>query len=1005
MLFGLHFKKLSSFVLALLIFLSVSALSHAADSPYTLEIIQPRAGLNIENRFYKAYPNLPYEVRAAVIGGSYPYTFALTTAPAGMTVNINTGLINWPSPPVSATAYPVTLTVTDQANVSKQVSWTIKVTTDKFMFVDQVNGHYGATGTIDDPVKGVIDVYGGTTVNAKRSDINKGYFVYFKNGRYSLDGFIGDAPTLGLQMTNKQPLVWMAYPGAAPVIEMSKVAFRLVDTDGDNLYIEGFDIDTIDTNADTEHRMGFRIGSLSNNVTFRKNKFHHITPTDGSLNQSAIMISHDAAGKFWSFQDNEFYDLGNAYGILGYNAQKVLIEDNYFHEATGDGGGHSIGPKTSTNHWFIRHNTITNAKDFGIWLFGNDANYGDMEVSYNNVSMQSGGVAFDINQAENWPIGSAYVFRNTFKGSITIKSTPATVGPFTFKKNVIINSEANGYACANTNLSTNPCILSKIIMSDNLIGTASAGIIDSSGRLTSAYKGYLGNAGWEIPLSSGEIDTTPDPFSFTAKTGVAFSSVVTSSSITVAGINAAPPITVAGGKYSINGAAYTANAGTVNSGDSVTLQLTASANASTKTSATVTIGGVAGTFDVTTLAADTTPNAFSFTAKTGVALSSVVTSSSITVAGITVATPITVAGGKYSINGAAYTASAGTVNAGNTVSVQLTASATASTKTSATVTIGGVAGTFDVTTLADTTPNAFSFTAKTGVALSSLVTSSSMTVTGITGPTPITVTGGKYSINGAAYTASAGTVSLGGSVTLQLTSSATSSTKTSATVTIGGVAGTFDVTTVAADTTPNAFSFTAQTNVVRSTAIVSNAVTIGGITVPTAISVSGGSYSVNGTAYTTAAGTVSNGDTVKLKLTSSSTYASLVKATLTVGGVAGVFNVTTGPLPASVTSLTASTTRVGLGKIVTFTASVSGAAPTGTVNFKDGNASIAACSAVQLVAGVATCSTSALSAGEHAISASYTGDANNAGSTSAILNEAVLLKMPPMIPTLQLLLN
>ncbi|MES2935107.1 MAG: putative Ig domain-containing protein, partial [Pseudomonadota bacterium] len=485
--------------------------SHAADSPYALEIIQPRAGLNTENRFYKAYPNLPYEVRAAVIGGSYPYTFALTTAPAGMTVDKNTGLIKWPTPPASGTAYPVKLTVTDKALVSKQVSWTIKVTTDKFMFVDQANGHNGATGTINDPVKGVIDVYGGSTYDDKYSEKNKDYFVYFKNGTYSLEGFRGEPPlTQGLQMTYRQPLVWMAYPGAAPVIEMSKVAFRLVDTEGDNLYIEGFDIDTINTDAATEFRMGFRIGSLSNNVTFRKNKFHNISPTGGSYNQSAIMISRDAPGKYWSFQDNEFYNLGTAYGILGYTAQKVLIEDNYFHEETGAGGGHPIGPKTSTRQWFIRHNTIKNAKEYAIWVYGNKEDTtpttSDIEISYNNVSMQPGGFALDINLA-SLPegMGPVYVFRNTFKGDITLNTTNTNVGPLTLKKNVFINSMANGYSCLGClNTSNN-------FVSDNLVGTAAAGIIDGNGKLTTAYKNYLGNTGWEIFPQTQQQGRSPVP--------------------------------------------------------------------------------------------------------------------------------------------------------------------------------------------------------------------------------------------------------------------------------------------------------------------------------------------------------------------------------------------------------------------------------------------------------------------------------------------------------------
>jgi hypothetical protein len=81
---------------------------------------------------------------------------------------------------------------------------------------------------------------------------------------------------------------------------------------------------------------------------------------------------------------------------------------------------------------------------------------------------------------------------------------------------------------------------------------------------------------------------------------------VTSNTITVAGINTAAAVSITGGEYSVNSGAWTPAAGTVENGDAVQVRLTSS---------TLTIGGVSGAFDVTTEAADTTPDAFSFTAR------------------------------------------------------------------------------------------------------------------------------------------------------------------------------------------------------------------------------------------------------------------------------------------------------------------------------------------------------------------------------------------------------
>jgi hypothetical protein len=66
-----------------------------------------------------------------------------------------------------------------------------------------------------------------------------------------------------------------------------------------------------------------------------------------------------------------------------------------------------------------------------------------------------------------------------------------------------------------------------------------------------------------------------------------------------------------GGTYSVSGGTFTSTAGTVNNGDIVQVRLMSSSSYSTTTTATLTIGGVSGTFSVTTMTAeaDTPPTA------------------------------------------------------------------------------------------------------------------------------------------------------------------------------------------------------------------------------------------------------------------------------------------------------------------------------------------------------------------------------------------------------------
>jgi hypothetical protein len=203
-----------------------------------------------------------------------------------------------------------------------------------------------------------------------------------------------------------------------------------------------------------------------------------------------------------------------------------------------------------------------------------------------------------------------------------------------------------------------------------------------------------GSAGICIPP-----DTTPGPFAFIDQTNVALNTLIESNVIAVSGINAPGAISITGGEYEINGSGtWTAAAGMVSNGDTVKVRQTSSLNFSTMTDATLTIGEVSDTFSVSTLAADTTPDAFSFIDQSDVPLSAWITSSPIAISGINTASPISITGGQYSIDGGDYTSVSGTVTNGQTVTVRVMSSANWSTMTSAMLTIGDVSDLFSVTT-------------------------------------------------------------------------------------------------------------------------------------------------------------------------------------------------------------------------------------------------------------------------------------------------------------------
>jgi acid phosphatase len=93
-----------------------------------------------------------------------------------------------------------------------------------------------------------------------------------------------------------------------------------------------------------------------------------------------------------------------------------------------------------------------------------------------------------------------------------------------------------------------------------------------------------------------------------------------------------------------------------------------------------------------------TPQSFSFTTGSNVALTTAQVSNAITVQGTTAPSEITIAGGSYSVNGGPFTAAVGSVNAGDQIRVQVTSPSTPSTSASATLNVGGMVGTYTVTT-------------------------------------------------------------------------------------------------------------------------------------------------------------------------------------------------------------------------------------------------------------------------------------------------------------------
>ena len=416
----------------------------------------------------------------------------------------------------------------------------------------------------------------------------------------------------------------------------------------------------------------------------------------------------------------------------------------------------------------------------------------------------------------------------------------------------------------------------------------------------------VGGVSADFSVTARSSNENPVFADFTDQNAVQPSVTVISDAVTVTGVESSVTASVSGDglpELQVNEGAWVpaGTSATVLNNDTVRLRLTSGPFGQTRT-ATLNVNGVTQTFSATTRAADSEPDAFTIAAVTGATVGAVVQSSA-TITGLEAPAPVTVSGEgspAFSTDGGSTwtdTSGSGLVEEGGEILVRLTAGSFDVTRT-ATLSVGGVTSEFTVTSQSqDTSPEPFVF-ASVVAAGGGVITSNAVTLSGITGSVPISVSGDgspEYRIGAGAWTSVAGTVTSGQQVQVRLTASTTERATRTATLIVGSGSGSFSVETQ--DLTPSALTFTSVTGAALNTVVTSDPVTVSGITGSVPVSVEGvfsAAYQIDGGAWVSAPGTVQEGDSVAVRFVSANAYGTGRSVSLTVGTVSGTFSVTTG---------------------------------------------------------------------------------------------------------------
>lgn len=498
--------------LRLFILIGLLIAVNASAAYQTLEIIQPKGSgtgtpaIPSNHRVFYAYQGIEYKIRVAAIGGDYPYTFSLSNAPTGMTVD-DYGYIRWENPQSSASN--ITVRVTDSNSAYEEETWSITVQTSGFKFVDCTEASNG-TGTLASPYNSISNM----TSGAASTD-----FIYFRAGTCEVPArgsyTINNAEAFQFGLPSLTANRWLAYPGEEPVIDLINDRFFEGNLSGQSYYFDGL----------TFYRgreYFFRTGSAENYVTFLDCTFDTLTleRTAYNSNQGTYFTSDYGTGYYLVFQGNTFTNFTGTQGIGSlYDQENTLVENNQFSNFDGADSTNSVlAFKLKIVDLTLRGNSVvlSSGSDFSIFGSSLNAFFGEIdstpseniEILY-NYFRSDGTSGTSLNSTDDQ--GTTWMYRNTFDVPLTIRylSEGDCNGPWYWDNNAWENADSGPSDHGGNTVSWTTCTSS---YSDNI--GATSGVVDENGLLEAAYSSSVGSAGWQFsdgstPLSS-VTTTTPN---------------------------------------------------------------------------------------------------------------------------------------------------------------------------------------------------------------------------------------------------------------------------------------------------------------------------------------------------------------------------------------------------------------------------------------------------------------------------------------------------------------
>jgi hypothetical protein len=501
----LSYPPLTIVVLHLLV---VAAPALAQDH-YPLEILVPKGvgapgpGLDADSPVYFAHTGLAYNIQATARGGEWPYTYRLTNAPPGMTIEAGpcatngptctAGTINWPSPSGDHTP---TVTVTDRDGDTATATWTITTSTCRpgtagCCVVDGDVADDSGAGTVASPWKTLAHAYNHCGARSR-------LFILEAATAYDTRGLTPakeDCFPGRIQFSESRgPVVWLGrYTTAKPTIDLSGggTSASCLRKSGKNIWTDNLRF-RHGPNITLQYvRMG-GYGSVA-----RRLDFETLGPGTPSQNPAAIMYFAGPPSYGDIVQNVTATDIKYGAGLVlikGYHATAAVWENNAvsnIHSRTGEREG-PFAIKASMRDVTVRNNSCRNFPAEVPCVSGNFAAKSSAEIHHNLMNLPGGdAMHLGVNRIDG--LGPIFVHHNTIRGAWLIANLQAGDGPITATRNVTINAGGRGSpACSGLRADCNSAggavvDYSTIVDKGNhLTGAEGSGLVDADGVLRGA---------------------------------------------------------------------------------------------------------------------------------------------------------------------------------------------------------------------------------------------------------------------------------------------------------------------------------------------------------------------------------------------------------------------------------------------------------------------------------------------------------------------------------------